>query len=124
MKHIATAVLFLTGVLLASSIRAQSDDSSPSDVTGESCVALLQDDPALKPLSGKLSFDLTKTQALSILGSRTKSNTKEKAALTHFSLEWEKCHNSRVRFKVMWLPDWPVYMKFAANRLSTDGLHD
>ena len=30
----------------------------------------------------------------------------------------------RVRFKVMWRLDWAVYLKFAANRLPTDGLHD
>ena len=29
-----------------------------------------------------------------------------------------------VRFKVMRLPNWAVCLKFAANRLSTDGLHD
>jgi hypothetical protein len=57
----------------------------------ESCLKQLVGDPKIKPLIGKLAFDLDKPQPLEMLANLSKANPKEKAALNFYSTEWQRC---------------------------------
>jgi hypothetical protein len=57
----------------------------------ESCLLQLTSDAKVKPLSGKLAFDLDKPQPLEMLANMTKATPKEKAALNFYSTEWQRC---------------------------------
>jgi hypothetical protein len=59
----------------------------------EACLMQLIGDPKVKPLIGKLAFDLDKPQPLEMLANPSKATPKEKAALNFYSTEWQRCQD-------------------------------
>lgn len=55
------------------------------------CLLQLKDDPQVQALLLKMPFDVTKGQPLEVLANKSKPTAKEKAALSYFASEGEKC---------------------------------
>lgn len=55
------------------------------------CLAQLKEDPKVQVLWEKLPFDVTKGQPLEVLANNSKPTSKEKAALSFFASEGERC---------------------------------
>ncbi len=55
------------------------------------CLELLKNDPKIQPIADKVPFDATKGQQLEVLANKSKPTQREKAAISHFVSEGERC---------------------------------
>jgi hypothetical protein len=70
---------------------AQFSDTAYQSKETEACLLKLIDDAKIRPLTGKLAFDLDKPLPIDMLANLTKAAPKEKAALNFYSTEWQRC---------------------------------
>lgn len=77
--------------VLAPVITPQFSDTTYQSKETEACLQQLIADTKVKPLTGKLAFDLDKPQPLEMLANPSKATLKEKVALNFYSTEWQRC---------------------------------
>jgi hypothetical protein len=82
------ALIAFVGIAAAQSTTPRTTDSGED---WEVCLRQLIGDPKIKPLIGKLAFDLNNPPPLEMLANPSKANPKEKAALNFYSTEWQRC---------------------------------